>query len=380
MVHYITIIVLFAASLGGCSVVRNVRQPEMMSGLALSPDGQTMAFSYQYYGLDKERHTRTIGFYDFASEKFSLFETPKNQGWSKPSYSWDGTKLVFTISQVTEKGLHWDKKKFAIMDLSDFSYEIITPDWGMRFWPTFSPDAKRILYKKPAEIRNRGKTRYKHWDIWEMDIGGEERTQLTFYKYYQLGNCFYLPDGEKIIFSGLYPLSINSEESDAFYNKYWDNMIFIIDRLNVPDALDLEPFIEIESYHKNYKFSKLVGITKHEEILYKAITNGIDKKQGLDPGKKGFNYDLFIKQRDGKNNRLTMMKSYIADAAISLDGSRVIFQDDKDRNRILSYWSINSDGTDLFEIKLPQQQKEWQSLKPKNLQAIDQGIASPERD
>ncbi len=380
MVHYITIIVLFAASLGGCSVVRNVRQPEMLSGLALSPDGQTMTFSYQYFGLDKNRHTRTIGFYNFEKEEFSLFAIPKNQGWSQPSYSWDGTKLVFTISLVTEKGLHWDKKKFAVMDLSDFSYKIITPDWDMRFGPTISPEGERILYRKPAAIRNKGRTRYKHWDIWEMDVHGAKATQLTFYKYYQLGDCFYWPDGEKVIFEGFRPRSLDKKTADVFYKKYKDNMIFIIDRNEVPKAQGLKPVINVESNYKYYSYSGLIGITKKSEVVYLTKTNMMDKQLGLDPGSKGYNYDLFIRLGDGTSKRLTKQKSKIVDGAISLDGSKVVFQDDKERNGIYSYWSINRDGTDLFEIKLPEQQKEWQSLKPKNLQAINQGGASPERD
>lgn len=372
IVHYITIIMLFSASLGGCSVVNTIRQPERLSGLALSPDGQTMAFSYEYFGIDKTRHARTIGFYNLEKKEFSIFLIPGNQGWSKPSYSWDGKKLVFTISLVTEKGMHWDKKKFAVMDLSDFSYEIITEDWGMRFWPSFSPDGKSILYRKPAKIRKSGKTRYKHWDIWEMDIQGEVKTQLTFYKYYQLWECFYLSDGERVIFTGSHSRSVSKEEDQAYHKKYGEYTISIIPKTNVPKTpLALNPLVIIESNSKYYRSTILAGITKHDDTLYTAITNKMDRDQGVNTGKRGYNYDLFIRKRDGKTNRLTRMKSMIIDEAISLDGSRVIFQSDKERNKIYSYWSMNSDGTELFEIKLPKLQKDWQLLKPKAVKRIN---------
>jgi Tol biopolymer transport system component len=352
--------------------VNTIHQPETMSGLALSPDGQTMAFSYQYFGMDKTRHTRTLGFYNFEKSEFSLFVIPSNQVWSKPSYSWDGKKMVFTISPVTENGLHWDKKKFAVMNLSDFSYEIITPDWGMRFWPSFSPDGDRILYRKPAKIRNSGKTRYKYWDIWKMDISGAEMMQLTFYKYYQLWECFFLSDSERIIFTGSHSRSISKEEDQTYHEKYGEYTTLIIPTKNIPKTpLALRPLVTTESNNKYYKSLILAGITKSDDILYTAITNKMDRDRGINTGKRGYNYDLFIRMQDGEITRLTRAKSMITDGAISLDGSKVVFQSDKERNKTYSYWSINGNGTELFEIKLPKRQENWQLLKPKYLKAIN---------
>ena len=65
-----------------------------------------------------------------------------------------------------------------------------------------------------------------------------------------------------------------------------------------------------------------------------------------------FNYDIYIRE-NGKNTRLTKLNSYIKDANVSPDGTRIAFLSDEERNQDFSLWVMNSDGTGLTEIILP---------------------------
>jgi hypothetical protein len=50
------------------------------------------------------------------------------------------------------------------------------------------------------------------------------------------------------------------------------------------------------------------------------------------------------------------MQTYIFDQAISLDGSRIVFLENKERKFDWSMWIVNNDGSGLTEITIPWEQ------------------------
>ena len=100
------------------------------------------------------------------------------------------------------------------------------------FEPSFSPDGKRVLFKRSAVLKDRGDggKRPTDWDVYETDLTTGLERRLTRYRFAEMSQPYYLPDGERFVFSARGP---QSGEHAAQYDKtYGNNRIFIMDGRN----------------------------------------------------------------------------------------------------------------------------------------------------
>ena len=201
--------------------------------------------------------------------------------------------------------------------------------------PSFSPDGKRIIFMRAALKRQRSLGRGKmlsHWDVYDVDIETGVERRLTNQQFYDMSQPYYLSDGTRFIFSAS---TVSAAKEPDLSN------IYILDgrqRATVPAF-------------KNGWYSTAPSVSLDDTILFRSETSGMD---GL---KSPYNYDLFIK-KGGNIKRITKMQTYISDQAISPDGSRIVFLENKERKFDWTMWIVNSDGSGLTKIGIP-----WDQLK-----------------
>jgi hypothetical protein len=95
--------------------------------------------------------------------------------------------------------------QIAVMDADGKNYKKVTTGPGAKLYPTFSHNGKKILYACAAYIREKGKTPAAQYDAWEVNLETGGQTQLTFFKYFYMGNLTYFPDDERYIYYGELP-------------------------------------------------------------------------------------------------------------------------------------------------------------------------------
>lgn len=182
------------------------------------------------------------------------------------------------------------------------------------------------------------------WDAYEVDLKTGTERRLTDYKFYMMSRPYYMPDGKYFIFSGDGPEMADMSFNDRCEKAYQENRIFIMD--GKENAL--------KPAFQNGWYSNEPAVSRDGTVLFASITNKMDGIGGP------YNYDLFIR-KEGKITRLTNMKAMIAESAISYDGTKVVFIADMDPERKggPTLWIMNSDGSDLKQIKLPRDRL-WQ--------------------
>jgi Tol biopolymer transport system component len=198
--------------------------------------------------------------------------------------------------------------------------------------PSFSPDGKRILFKRARWMKNATPI---WWDVFEIEIETGQERRLTYIDSHLMSDPFYLLDGKRFVFQGSKKINdegiyIANKESDAL-NKisaggWW-----------IPGP----------------------RISWNDKIVFMGGTH----LQHPD-------HDLFIYE-NGKINRLNWIQRgvHLPNLAISPDGSRILLEMGKYKEQykehyIIEYslWIGKADGTGLQEIYIP-----WDSLKDRNL-------------
>lgn len=306
--------------------------------------------------------------YEIQANKLSVFNPTGNKYNCNPSYSKDGKKIVFDSGP--DHDINWNSDIY-IMNADGSDVHQLTHDYNnnpikegdqiiikYNVRPTFSPDGKKVLFKRAGVVRERSMGQGKmlsHWDIYEVNIETGIEKRLTNYKFYQMSRPYSLSDGKRFIFSGDGPQNntgVGPKDFREYEEKYQDNKIFIMDGKNNL----LRPMF------MHGRYSAHPAVTKDDAILFLSITNEMD---GLP--RNPYNYDLFLKKGE-KITRLTKMGANITPQdAISLDGSKVVFVAIKERKTgRTSLWMVNSDGTGLQKIELPWEQLEQTNIKPKN--------------
>jgi len=312
-----------------------------------SPDNKKiiLAFCDESRGYD----ACDIATYDLANGDVQRWKPTKSPLHGAPIYSPDGTKIAF----VDGEG---DVANVYVMSSSGDNVRQLTftkkgagvkTEVKLDAMPSFSPDGERVIFIRSDHKRERtfgrGKM-FSHWDAYEVDLKTGTERKLTDYKFYRMSRPYYLPDGKHFILSADGPEVEDLSFKDRYEKTYRENSIFIMDgKVN-----------ELKPAFQNGWYSNKPAVSRDGTVLFSSVTNKMDGVGGT------HNYDLFIR-KGTEIRRLTNMKAMIVESAISYDGSKVVFIAimDPERKGGTSLWVMNSDGSDLKQIKLPRERL-WQ--------------------
>lgn len=155
------------------------------------------------YGWDYDYH---YDIYQANSDGSGIVNLTNTIGYdAEGSYSTDGSKILFasnrdaysrTLSAAEQKLLDDDSSYFMdlyIMDADGSNVEQLTFSPGYDGGPFFSPDNKKVLWRRFNPDGNSA-------EIWTMDIDGSNQRQLTADGMVAWGPYFH-PTGDYIIYS-----------------------------------------------------------------------------------------------------------------------------------------------------------------------------------
>ncbi len=193
------ILIILITFIGGCSAMKQIEE-DTISQLSFSHDGKKVVF-------DRCRNEGCqIQVYDLETGELAAYQSPQNERWSMGKYSYDGKSITFSVFPIkSNDDLDLGNMQIAVMDADGKNFKKVTTGPGAKLYPAFSHNGKKILYACAARIREKGKTPAADYDAWEVNLETGEQTQLTFFKYFYMGNLTYFPDDERYIYYGELP-------------------------------------------------------------------------------------------------------------------------------------------------------------------------------
>lgn len=345
----VVMIILFFTACAGFATMEKGKQ-DIVRSISFSPDGKKIMF-------DRKKNSQhfVINVYDLATGELSEYQSPQREQWYQAQYSFDGKRIVFTIT-LHEIGEKWDisSSQLAIMESSGKDLKKITSSPGWKIEPSFSHDGKKIIYVCAGRIRKEGKTPATDYDIYEVDLETGKEARLSRFKFYMMSVPYYFPDDEKIIFSAYGPPFMFPDIAE-------DNHKAIIKRQKELNAKSIQLF--------NKLGDNLYIIKKGQKELPEPLIKSKDglrgplitkdgtiffQVQAEKPGWTSFWNQYFQYSADGKHRCITNLKATsIWSSAISNDGALLaIVYGDSAINNIVIYRV--KDGTSR-EITLPDQ-------------------------
>ena len=202
--------------------------------------------------------------------------------------------------------------------------------------PSFSPNGSKIIFERSGIRRQRsmGGEMVSHWDVFEVDVATGKERRLTNFSYYMMTRTFYLPDGQRFIYSGSGP---KGDDLPAEMNPKDGNEIVIMD--------PAKPY--------PYRAFEYEGTATQPTISAKGEIAFVSRINEIDGLKGPYFYDLFLR-KEGKTVRLTTEKfAIIADPVLSFDGSLIVFLASRTHDEGPALWIARSDGTGLTNIGRP---------------------------
>ncbi|MDY0130804.1 MAG: hypothetical protein RBR63_11590 [Methanosarcina vacuolata] len=199
-VTILILLVFLMISMGGCSTLQTQEIRDEISNLSFSHDGRKVIF-------DRCRSNEGchIQVYDLETGELSAYESPANERWTMARQSYDGKKIVFSVIPIKDHHLEFAIMQIAVMDSDGRNKKEMTSGLGAKIYPVFSHSGKKVLYSRSAYMRKKGKTPAAQYDAWEVDLETGTQKQLTFFKYFYMGNLTYFPDDERFIYYGELP-------------------------------------------------------------------------------------------------------------------------------------------------------------------------------
>jgi Tol biopolymer transport system component len=327
----------------------------VMNAIKFSNDPDKLLFRYRCKGLNNPNYW---AIYEFSSTRAYNFDvlnkSTKNAINDSPAFSRDGKLITFVAGQDNHRNIF-------VMNADGSNVRQLTHDYNenpkevgkdiftirLNESPSFSPDGKRIIFKRSAVKRLKAKNIYdpmlpSRWDIYEIEIETARERRLTNYEFYLISQPFYHPDGKRFIFSANLLINASSMESgidrkarDRYWDKYKENTIFIMDG----KSNTLQPVL------KNGPHSDEPRMAYDGVILFRSKINEHDK---LPPRGPSY-YDLFV-YKENEVTRLMNSRFEIFDIDISPCGEKAAFlYDDSEISLIV----VNLDGKAKKDIIIP---------------------------
>lgn len=326
-----------------CATMEKEKQ-DIIRSISFSPDGKKILFDRR-----KGDEHYVINAYDLKTGELSAYQSPVGEDWHMARYSFDGKRIVFTITPRREKNYDLNKVQIAVMEPDGSNLKKITNTNGFKVDPSFSHSGKKIIYVRSASLRHEGKTPASDYDIYEVDMDTGKETRLTEFRFFMMSVPYYFLDDKKFVFSAEYPRSypgINGNDDTAIEKireeiklKYKENKIFVM----CGGEKVLKPYFEFYRYSAN-------------PLLSADGASFFFKGDGEPQTGRGWG-QFYLYSPDGKHRRITNLKATtIWSAAVSHDGKQLAIVYDiapqREINKIVIYQV--KDGTSK-EITLPDQ-------------------------
>jgi TolB protein len=244
-----------------------------------------------------------------------------------PAISPDGKKIAFLSSRNDPAPKFPDLKyDIYIMNIDGSNLQQLTSTNVAEDHPAWSPDSKRIIFD--ADYDEDG-----FYEIYTFMSDGSSLTRLTNTKSNdQFAD--WSPDGKQIAYS-----------SDR--NGNWD--LFLLNVITNQDDSLIADELHIQ-------------LTSNDEWELFPAWSPDGKKiayNGLQPGSR--NTDVYLMDKDGNNiQKLTDSPRFDENPTWSLDGTKIVFQTERDRN--FEIYSMNVDGSDQESLSNSPADELWPSF------------------
>lgn len=325
---------LLSTTIGGCATVQKKEIKDTISNLSFSYDGKKVFF-------DRCRDECQIQVYDLETGELAAYQSPNNERWTMARQSYDGKKIALSVMPIIDGYLDLSEMQIAIMDTDGKNYKKVTTGSGAKLYPVFSHSGTKVLYARAAFIRKQGRTPASQYDAWEVDLESGAQTQLTFFKYYYMGNLTYFPDDERFIYYGDMPMAFpgidpakvtSADRQGVDKQEEIKNTI----RINGVVAMKRGDTLPQESFNFGEKFqakSPLLSGDGSKLIVEKNISGG----------------KFFLYSPDGKH-RLVVSGGSFDSAAISPDGESLAILA---VGKTISFYMVKDGKPKINELYLP---------------------------
>ena len=164
------------------------------TGPKFSPDGEKIVFTKRIVVVPSKKVDMTIEILEKNGTRWNSTEPKEiylvhNNGLKNPSFSPDGKKIVYFSNEAGGDGDVW------VMDIGGTNRTQLTFDKDGGKTPSYSPDGKKIVYERWSENDES--------EIWIMNSDGTDKKRILDDSWYPINPTF-MPDGNILFESARY--------------------------------------------------------------------------------------------------------------------------------------------------------------------------------
>lgn len=298
-------------------------------------DGNDKLLFFQYN--QRNFQTKSIFIYEVPTHRLYRPLTMNGADYPRiPRFSRDKKRIAFVSDKDGGRNIYVmnadgsDVRQLTFITGNSRKDSKVNLDVQTNEGPSFSPDGSRIIFKRSHTLGWVTKTPIR-WDVYEIDIKTGKESKLTNIASSLMSDPFYFSDGNRFIFH-----SDKADEGEGVYIA--DNKRNTLNKISTGGWWIPGP-----------------RISWNDKIVFMG---GLHLQHP--------DHDLFIYE-NGIIKRLNWIQRgvHVTNLAISLDGSKVLFESEApiDSSKFVrSLWIGNADGTELQEINIP-----WEHLKESKL-------------
>jgi Tol biopolymer transport system component len=254
-----------------------------------SPDGSKIAFR-----RTKNRINKILIIDANGSNEVVL--TPEGFSDSTPYFSPDGKKIIFSSYQGDSSGSNTSTPSIFVMDITGNNRQRLFENPEDALNPAYSPDGKKVIFQMLKPISEVGTRTEDDWEIYAVDVTGKNLKRLTENKFTDASPKF-SPDGKKLVFIS------NRDGNYEIYTMNTDGSEQT--RLTNNSATDLAPSFSPDG-------TKIIFVSDRDgdEEIYMMNTDGAQQQR--------------LTNSDGKDTT----------PAFSPDGQKIVFASVRDASYI----------------------------------------------
>lgn len=291
---------------------------------AFSPDGKEIVFSLS--------SKTSSSLYKINADGTNLTLIGNSGGFDhSPVFTPDGKSIVFSSARDGKNS------NLFVMKADGSEKASITTGPYHDFSPVISPDGSKVYFARSMFFGNYSPVAAPGWhnnDIYSVNLDGTGFTQITYKRFYRVGNLSTHPDGRRLLVEIPTPSEAHS---------IWT--------LNIESPTDLVP-VEPDLGEYRTILSSLGGSGKYAELRHPMFSpDGTSlvftwRRNAFGGNKEG----IFIMNLETKRvSRIADMDSLIwSGPSFSPDGGRIVFstlETDPLLRDSPNLWIVNSDGT-----------------------------------